>query len=194
MAVIQDEMTIADAADRVSSWLPGHRVEILKGSMIVTPPPDGAHAMSLTWLMGEFHDAGARRAGVRYGQAIGLWLSSGPDDYAVPDFAVVDADFMDAHVQKNCYAPNVFRLVLEVTSSNWADDTLMKVECYANSGIPAYVVVDRKHDLVVVHSGPEGDKYATVTPYKRGTTVPLPSSIGVTVELSADRLLDGDDD
>ncbi|WP_128382495.1 Uma2 family endonuclease [Streptomyces cavernae] len=190
---MQDEMTIAEAADRVSSWLPGHRVEILMGSMIVTPPADGAHVLSLTWLMGEFHDARARQAGVRYGQAIGLWLSSGPDDYAIPDFAVVDADFMDADVRKNCYAANIFRLVLEVTSSNWSDDRITKAECYALSGIPAYVVVDRNHDEVLVHTEPEGAKYQRITPYKRGATFPLPSCVGVALELSVDRLLDGDD-
>ncbi|MFI5745526.1 Uma2 family endonuclease [Streptomyces sp. NPDC051644] len=194
MTVMVHETTVSDAAERLFHELPGHRVEIIKESIIVTPPADGAHALSLTWLIEAFHSAGARQAGVRYLQAIGLWLSSGPDDYAIPDFVVVDADFRDAHVQRNCYAPNVFRLVLEVTPSNWSDDTVAKVECYAETGIPVYVVVDRKHDHVLVYTDPGADDYRTCSTYKRGSEVPLPASVGVDVKLSVDRLLDGDED
>ncbi|WP_274561548.1 Uma2 family endonuclease [Streptomyces spiramyceticus] len=194
MAVILHEMTTAEAADRLSSQLPGHRVEILKGSIIVTPPPDGPHQESLGELSYEFRRSGGRETGLKEIQGIGLWLPSGPDDYAIPDLSIVDADYKDALVEKNCYAPHVFHLVLEVTSSNWGNDLATKVETYAESRIPVYVVVDRKHDQVLVHTDPEGDKYGTVVPYKRGTSVPLPASLGVDVAFSVDLLLDGGED
>ncbi|NBM16190.1 Uma2 family endonuclease [Streptomyces sp. GC420] len=193
MAVIQHEreLTIGEAADQLSRALPGHRVEILQGRLTVTPPADGARARSLTWLTEEFFKAGARgKAGVEYVQAIGLWLPSGPDDYAIPDFSVVEDDFLDALVEKNCYAPHVFRMVLEVTSSNWSDDLGPKVNCYAQAGVPVYVVADRRHDRVVVYTDPKDGDYQTRSTYKRGTSVPLPPSVGVEPELSADRLLD----
>lgn len=141
MVVLQHELTLGEAADLLSHALPpGHRVEILQGRLTVTPPPDGSHALSLTWLVEAFGGAGARKAGLRYVQGIGLWLPTVSDDFAIPDFAVVDEDFRDAHVQKNCYAANVFRLVVEVTSSNWSDDLGPKVECYAEAGIPVYIL------------------------------------------------------
>lgn len=133
MAVLQHELTLSEAADLLSHALPGHRVEILQGRLTVTPPPDGSHALSLSWLVVAFDRAGARKAGLRYVQGVGLWLPTLPDDYAIPDFSLVDEDFRDALVQKNCYAPNVFRLVAEVTSSNWSDDLGPKVECYAEA-------------------------------------------------------------
>ena len=74
--------------------------------------------------------------GLRLVQAVGLWLPTGPEDYAIPALSVVESDFRDAHVMKNCYAPHVFRMVLEVTSSNWADDLGPKVEDYAQAGCP----------------------------------------------------------
>ncbi|MEU9255702.1 Uma2 family endonuclease [Streptomyces sp. NPDC048270] len=193
MAVIQHETTIAEAADRLSRELPGHRVEILQGRLTVTPPADGAHAESLTWLTEEFFTAGARQAGLRYLQAIGLWLPSGPDDFAVPDFSIVDADFRDAHVEKNCYAPHVFRMVLEVTSSNWADDLGPKVDCYAQAGIPVYLVADRRHDEAVLYTDPRAGEYRSRKSFKRGMSVPLPEQVGLRLELSVDRLLDGDE-
>lgn len=111
----------------------------------------------------------------------------------MPDFSLVDADYKDALVEKNCYAPHVFHLVLEVTSSNWTNDTATKVDIYARAGIPAYLIADRKHDEVLLYQDPADGKYPDPLRYKRGRTVPVPESVGVTLELSVDTLLDGDD-
>ncbi|MFJ4622547.1 Uma2 family endonuclease [Streptomyces sp. NPDC088812] len=187
------ESSLSDAADRLWEELPGHRVEILNGSIVVTPPPDGPHQETLTWLIEEFSKVRARQAGLRYLQGVGLWLPTGPDDYAVPDFSVVDADYKDAFVEKNCYAPHVFRLVLEVTSSNWTNDTATKVDIYARAGVPIYFIADRKHGEVLLYTDPADGKYPAPARYKRGQSVPVPESVGVALELSVDTLLDGED-
>jgi Uma2 family endonuclease len=193
VAVIEREMTIAEAADRVSSWLPGHRVEILRGSIIVTPPPDGPHQGTVFEVGYEIRRAGAKESGLKVRPGIGLWLPTSSADYAIPDLSVVEADYEDALVEKNCYAPHVFRLILEVTSSNWPDDTVNKVEIYAETGIPVYIVADRKHDEVLLYTDPVDGKYPNPQRFKRGQTVPVPESVGVSLELSVDTLLDGDD-
>lgn len=193
MAVIEREMTIAEAADRVSSWLPGHRVEILRGSIIVTPSPDGPHQGTVFEAGYEIRRAGAKEAGLKVLPGVGLWLPTSPADYAIPDLSVVEADYQDALVQKNCYAAHVFRMVLEVTSSNWTDDTANKVEIYAETGIPVYLVADRRHDEVLLYTDPVDGKYPDPIRYKRGESVPVPESVGVTLDLSVDTLLDGDD-
>jgi len=193
VAVIEREMTIDEAADRVSSMLPGHRVEILRGSIIVTPPPDEPHQGAVFEVGCEIRQAGAKRAGVKVRPGIGLWLPTGSADYAIPDLAVVEADIRHALVKKNCYAPHVFRMVLEVTSSNWTDDTANKVEIYAEAGIPVYLVADRKHDEVLLYTNPADGKYPAPVRYKRGEAVPVPESVGITLDLSVDTLLDGDD-
>jgi len=46
VAVMLHESSLSDAADRLWEELPGHRVEILNGSIVVTPPPDGPHRPS----------------------------------------------------------------------------------------------------------------------------------------------------
>ncbi|WP_367669692.1 Uma2 family endonuclease [Streptomyces sp. DT2A-34] len=187
------ESSLSDAADRLWEELPGHRVEILNGSIVVTPPPDGPHQETCFEVGYEFRQAGAREAGLRAIPGIGLWLPTGPDDYAVPDVSVVDADFRDALVEKNCYAPHVFRLVLEVTSTNWSNDTAIKVGIYARAGIPVYIVADRTHDEVLLYTDPADGKYPDPQRFKRGQAVPVPESVGVTLDLSVDTLLDGDD-
>ncbi|WP_437076333.1 Uma2 family endonuclease [Streptomyces sp. enrichment culture] len=110
----------------------------------------------------------------------------------MPDFSVVDEDFRDAHVTKNHYAPNVFRLVVEITSSDWSDDLGPKAECYAQAGIQAYLVVDRHHDEVLLYTAPADGKYPDPQRFKRGQDVPVPESVGVGLTLSVDTLLDGD--
>ncbi|MFF9406677.1 Uma2 family endonuclease [Streptomyces anandii] len=187
------ESSLADAADRLWEELPGHRVEILNGSIVVTPPPDGPHQVTLSSLIVACRKAGDRQAGLRTVAGIGLWLPTGPDDYAVPDLAIVDADFQDAPVEKNSYAPHVFRLVLEVTSSNWTNDTATKVDVYARAGIPVYLIADRRHDEVLVYADPVDGKYADPVRYQRGQSVPVPESVGVTLDLAVGTLLDGED-
>ncbi|MGW3666844.1 Uma2 family endonuclease [Streptomyces sp. NPDC005141] len=129
---------------------------------------------------------------VRYVQGVGLWLPTLPADFAIPDFSIVDEDFRDALVQKNCYAPNVFRLVVEVTSSNWSVDLGPKVECYAEAGVPVYIVADREHDEVLLYQDPAAGRYPAPERYKRGQSVPVPASVGVDLDLPVDTLLDGD--
>ncbi|MGW0731129.1 Uma2 family endonuclease [Streptomyces sp. NPDC002851] len=190
--VVERKMTLVDAAEYLWDALPGHRVEILQGSLTVTPPADGTHALSLTCLMDALK-AGAQEAGLRRVQGIGVSLPTRPGDYALPDLSLVDEDFRDARTASGCYAPNVFRLVVEVTSpSNWAVDLYAKAECYAVAGIPVYVVVDRKHDRVVVLTDPEGEEYRARSTYKRGSVVPFPDSIGISLKMSVDVLLDGE--
>ncbi|MFF5445833.1 Uma2 family endonuclease [Streptomyces sp. NPDC012888] len=190
MAVILHETTIADAADRLSRELPGHKVEILQGRLIVTPPADGRHARTLTRLTVAFHEAGAEKAGLEFVQGIGIWLPTGADDYAVPDFSLVEGDFLDHKVTKNCYRPDVFRLIVEITSSNWSDDIGAKVEHYAKADVPVYVVADRHHDEVVMYTDPRATAYRLRRTFKRGTSVTLPEHLGVSVELPVDMLLD----
>jgi Uma2 family endonuclease len=193
MAVLQQELTLGEAADQLARALPGHRVEILQGRLTVTPPPDGSHALALTKLGRAFDRAGLVEAGYEYVQGVGLWLPTLPEDFAIPDFSVVDPDFRDAHVTKNYYAPNVFRMVVEVTSSNWSDDLGPKVDCYAQAGIPVYLIADRRHDEVLLFRDPADGTYSDPVRYKRGQTVPVPESVGVTFELSVDLLLYGEE-
>jgi Uma2 family endonuclease len=193
MAVLQQELTLGEAADQLARALPGHRVEILQGRLTVTPPPDGSHALALTKLGRAFDRAGLVEAGYEYVQGVGLWLPTLPEDFAIPDFSVVDPDFRDAHITKNYYAPNVFRMVVEMTSSNWSDDLGPKVECYAQAGLPVYLIADRKHDEVLLYTDPADGEYSDPLRFKRGQTVPVPESVGVTLELAVDTLLDGDD-
>ncbi|WP_432102897.1 Uma2 family endonuclease [Streptomyces sp. bgisy091] len=176
-------------ANRLTERLPGHRVEIIGGVITVAPRPDGPHANALTTLMIPFLAAGLHGDETKVLQAVGLWLPGGPEDYAIPDLAIVDADLDEHLVENNCYDPACFRLVLEVTSGNYQADLRNKVAAYAGAKIPVYVIVDRKHDRVHVLTEPLTTGYDRHEVYAPGQEAPLPASIGAEVVLDVAELV-----
>lgn len=174
---------------KLMEQLPGYRVEIIGGVLTVTPPPDASHAEVLTDLMIPFIAAGLHGQETRVVQGIGLWLPNGPEDYAIPDLSIVDADVNEHHRGNNCYDPEVFRLVVEVTSSNHNNDLRNKVVAYAQAMIPVYVIVNRKHGRVHLLTDLADSGYDTHRIYAPGEKITLPDSIGAKVTLDVSELL-----
>ncbi|KAB1146083.1 Uma2 family endonuclease [Streptomyces luteolifulvus] len=183
-----DRPLIAEAG-RLMDRNPGYRVEIIGGKLLVSPPPDGPHAVVLTELMVPFLSAGLHGAESLVVQGIGLWLPTGTEDYAIPDLSLVDADYEEHYVENNCYEPACFRLVLEVTSSNWKADLRDKVKAYASAKLPVYVIVDRKYQRLHVLTDPAGDDYENHRPYSPGEIATLPGSIGAEVTLDVGQII-----
>ncbi|MDT0466792.1 Uma2 family endonuclease [Streptomyces gibsoniae] len=184
------ERPLIEEAQQIMDRLPGYRVEIIGDQIIVSRPPDGAHANALTDVMLPFVAAGLHGPESRVVQAVGLWLGDGGEDYAIPDLSIVDADFEEHLVQKNCYDPVAFRLVLEVTSANWKTDLRTKVSAYADAHVPVYVIVDRKHRRIHVLTDPQDGGYATHRVHAPGELVTLPDSLGAKVTLDVKEILD----
>ncbi|OEV03388.1 Uma2 family endonuclease [Streptomyces oceani] len=180
---------LMDLADAAAQAMPGSTVEVLGGQLIVTPGPDGPHGESLTALMEPLMAAKLHRGETRVIQNLGLWLPTGDDDHAVPDLAVVDADYREHEVRYKCYDPAPFRLIVEITSSNWREDLDRKPRAYAEAGVPGYVIGDRQHERVIVYSDPHDGTYRTRSDYKPGETVTLPAVLGIEVTLAAGALL-----
>lgn len=58
----EPERTLLEEANVFMERLPGYRVEIIGGQILVSPPADGAHARGLTDLMLPFLTAGLPRS------------------------------------------------------------------------------------------------------------------------------------
>lgn len=182
---------LIEAANRLMDRLPGYRVEIIDGTLSVAPLRDGPHADALTTVMLPLLSAGLSDGDteVEVLQAVGLWLPGGPQDFAIPDLAIVDADFDEHLRENNSYDPACFRLVLEVTSGNYQNDLRNKVTAYAQAKIPVYVIVDRKHGRVHVLTEPLPAGYDRHEVYAPGQQAPLPASIGAEVSLDVDEIV-----
>ena len=92
-------------------------------------------------------------------------------------------------MENNCYDPVVFRLVLEVTSSNWPADLRTKVTAYAQANIPVYVIVDRQHQHLHVLTDPAEGTYANHRIHAPGELVTLPDTLGAKVTLDVAEIL-----
>jgi Uma2 family endonuclease len=184
-----DDISLTALAEEIMERHPGYRVEIIGGQILVTPSPDAPHAWVLTDLLLPFVAAGLHGSESAVLQNVSIWLPDTPDDFATPDLCVVDADINDHHIERNCYDPVVFRLVLEVTSSNWKTDLQTKVTAYANAKVPVYVIVDRKHQRLHVLTDPAEDEYATHRVHAPGEVVALPDSLGAKVTLDVAEIL-----
>ncbi|MEU1791324.1 Uma2 family endonuclease [Streptomyces sparsogenes] len=169
--------------------LPGWRVEIIGGVLTVTPIPDASHAVTLTDLMRRFLAAGLHEQATEVAWGVGVWLPTGPEDFAIPDLVVVDADIDEHLIENSCYDPVAFRLVLEVTSSNYNNDLRNKVAAYAEAKIPVYLIVNRKHGRVHVLTDPVAGGYDTHRVHAPGEQITLPDSIGAEVTLDVAELL-----
>ncbi|GAA1901670.1 Uma2 family endonuclease [Streptomyces durmitorensis] len=187
---LSGERSLLAGANLLMGRNPGHRVEIIGGQITVTAPPDVAHARALTDLMVPFLAAGLHGIESKVLQGVGLWLPTGAEDYAIPDLVVVDADIDEHLIENNCYDPLSFRLVLEVTSSNYQNDLRAKVTSYAAAEIPVYVIVDRKHGRLHTLMDPSNDEYKTHQAHAPGQLVNLPESIGAKVTLDVTEVLE----
>ncbi|MFJ6842838.1 Uma2 family endonuclease [Streptomyces griseoluteus] len=182
--------SLTPIADEIMERHPGYRVEIIGGHLLVTPLPDAPHACVLTDVMVLLMNGEPHRDGTLVAQRIALRLPTGPEDHAVPDLVVVDADIEDHHAGNNTYDPVCFRLVLEVTSGDWKDDLKTKVGAYAQAKVPVYVVVDRKHQRLHVLTEPAEGTYRTHRIHSPGELVTLPDSIGAKVTLDVAAIIE----
>ncbi|MER5931613.1 Uma2 family endonuclease [Streptomyces sp. NPDC002054] len=183
------DRSLLDEANRLMERNPGYRVEIIGGVIVVTPPADMAHSRGIKSIDRPFVTAGLDEGETEVHQGIGLWLPAGPSDYAIPDLCIVDADCDEYLIENNCYDPSIFRLVLEVTSSNYQNDLRSKVVAYGNAKIPVYVIVDRKHNRLHLLTDPVADGYDTHRVHAPGELVTLPESIGAKVTLDVEAVL-----
>lgn len=169
-----EQPTLLEAAELISEQFPGYRVEVIGSEITVTPTPNLKHSRSLSRFMRLLFAAGLDDDDAEVHQNVGIWLPEGPSDFAIPDLAILDAHSDDRLVEYNCYDPAVFRLVLEVTSSDHGDDLKKKPAACASAGVPVYVIVDRTNQRVMVLTDPEDGEYRVHAVHHPGQVFMLP--------------------
>jgi Uma2 family endonuclease len=119
------------------------RVELFDGRIEVSPSATPLHQAVSLWLATSMHTP-ARQLGLRLYQDINMRLR--PGRIAIPDLAIVKG----VNPRDLVVDASAARLVCEIVSpSNAANDRVLKMRYYAEAGIPWYLLVDPRHDLVL---------------------------------------------
>ncbi|MYV98639.1 Uma2 family endonuclease [Streptomyces sp. SID3343] len=150
-------------------------MELIDGNINVAPPPDGDHETIIDQLRQQM--LGSAVALSASGNK-GLVLPTG--DHVVPDATYVPRGAL-RHA-RSWMPPDDVLLVVEVTSSDPNRDRKKKYRAYAQSGIPFYLLVDRRNGKVILYSDPERDAYTGRTEVAFGKRLVLPAPFSTTID------------
>jgi Uma2 family endonuclease len=156
------------------------RVELIDGEIIEMSPIGSRHAACVSRL-NRFLTPRVGNALVRFENPLAL-----PDEYdPQPDVVVVrarDDDYEDAHPTSDDAL-----LVVEVADSSLRYGRTVKVQRYAEAGLPECWLVDLTRNQIVVHQNPVAGEYRNTRTYGAGES--WTSSAIPGLKVSADVIL-----
>jgi len=171
---------------RIVDALPDDCLELIKGEIVMAPPPDDPHIKQnigveklLARHWEEIEKLGCCPAGPSAWYAVPRelkqkWVDEGVKgpDHVCPDASVCFADYLDT----NRRPPALLVIeVISVSSRSAIDrDLISKPEIYAILEIPTYWVIDRRDKCVWVHTEPENGQYANRIQYRGEQRLPAP--------------------
>ncbi|WP_017622576.1 Uma2 family endonuclease [Nocardiopsis chromatogenes] len=165
----------------------GYKVEVLGGTIYVTPAPTPLHNLAVEIVYDQLRDA------LRDGRRPHAGSSVAPEpepgepeasEYAIPDLMVVDRKEL-LRPRPILPAAVVDAAVEVVSPSTPRKDREVLPEVYARWGIPLYIVIDPRCGAVAVHSGLVEGEFRLKSAYRFSEAVPLPPPLeGITVDTS----------
>ncbi|MFE3827232.1 Uma2 family endonuclease [Streptomyces sp. NPDC059092] len=153
----------------------GLRVQILGGSLVMSPTPRGKHAGVIRRLRAELDPA--LPDGLAVYEVSSVAMPDDPDDYATPDLIVLP-DAWDDDDNWLADAADVGLAVEVISQSEKARGITQKNDWYAVAGVAVLLVIDPRHGTWALHTGPRDGAYQDMVRGKYGEVIPLPVPFG----------------
>jgi len=161
----------------------GYRAEFIEGEIVVTPPPDGDHEDYIGLIVSQV--IRKSQVDMQFSGNKGLRLEKADGhskDRVIPDGTFAPTSLRLYRGADSWMPSDGVAMVLEVTSTKPRADRELKRRCYARSGIPLYLLIDRGHSSATLFSEPEGEDYRQHTTVPFGKPIPLPHPFGFDLE------------
>ncbi|MEU8900757.1 Uma2 family endonuclease [Nocardia sp. NPDC048505] len=168
---------LARAADHIGE---GVELEFIGGQLAAKARPDGNHSRIIQWLIRMFL---SDRPEVFLTPRVGIQVGSSRTDRARPD-AVLAASHAFAG-QGEWSDPSPVLLAVEITSNDQNTeyrDHRDKPHAYAATGIPVYLLIDRRLGEMTTFSEPTPRRYGRRVTVPIGCTLTLPDPVDVEMD------------
>jgi Uma2 family endonuclease len=141
------------------------RVELIRGEVVrMSPigPPHNAAILRATQAL-------TRIVGDR--ALVGIQGSIRLDEYDEPQPDIYLLRPKDDFYASGHAGPADIFVIIEVADSSLTYDQTVKLELYAETGVPEYWISNIRDERIIAHSNPQGNAYQNVRELKRGETI-----------------------
>ena len=166
-----------------SGGLGDMRVELRRGMIVKMSPQYVPHG-TVKRLLAKALEAALADAGLNWTVDQEISVRFGAGFEPLPDIIVWDSFSAPTNLDGPIPA-DVVKLIVEVADSSLGDDLGEKLEDYAAGGLAEYWVADVQGRLVMRHSGPKANAYATREPARFGEAIAALTIPALLVDTSA---------
>lgn len=180
----------AESEDLERTWetmdIPGHRVELLDGQIVVSPSASRWHSSAVDELMDALTDI-KRKRGWQFHTNLTVRIAA-TRERLIPDLMVATRD-APGFGENELLAHGVLLVAEVVSPHSQGRDRVAKVRAYAQGRVPLYLLIDRLADppAVTLYGEPAESSYLSCSAAVAGQQLRLPEPFGIA--LDAGRLL-----
>ncbi|MFE7633891.1 Uma2 family endonuclease [Kitasatospora sp. NPDC057518] len=171
---------LRDAAEEIEEST-GLRVQIIGGTLVMSPTPRGKHAGTVRRLRIQLDPRLPADLGAY--EVSSIYMPGNDEDYATPDLIVLPVDWEND--DRWLADPHEAALVVEVISNSEGVKAIStKTDWYASAGAPALLALDPRNGTWALHTHPRDGAYQGILLGKYGEPVPLPAPLPAELDTS----------
>jgi len=174
----------SEFADLERLWqsldLPGYRVELIDGQIVVSPTASRGHSNVVTELIDQLAEVKQRQWERHTNLTVHIPVTR---ERLIPDLAVVPED-VPGFDENELLAPAVLLVGEVVSPHSRREDREVKPQAYARGGVPLYLLIDRlaKPPAVTLFSRPGEGGYGKRQVAAAGEPLRLPTPSGIALD------------